>query len=100
MMAQKMTAMKAYELTKAFKRDIARLAKSNPEILVSYRYVEVFNTLLNRESLPEIYKDHALSGDMEGVRDCHIFNDLVLLYQINEDVISFIRLASHSEIFD
>ncbi|MGX2951549.1 type II toxin-antitoxin system RelE/ParE family toxin [Ursidibacter sp. B-7004-1] len=92
--------LKEYELTKPFKRDIAKLAKSNPEILVSDRYTEVFNALLNGKELPIIYKDHALSGDMEGIRDCHIYNDLVLLYEIREDVISFIRLASHSDIFD
>lgn len=97
---QKMIKPKQYELTKAFKRDIAKLAKSHPEILVSDRYTKAFNDLLNGEELPEIYKAHALSGDMVGIRDCHIYNDLVLLYEMREDVISFIRLASHSEIFD
>lgn len=94
-----MTKIKAFELTKPFKRDIAKLAKSNPELFVSHRYTEVFNLLLKGEILPDIYKDHALSGDMEGLRDCHIYTDLVLIYELKEDIISFIRLASHSDIF-
>ena len=32
------------------------------------------------ETLPPKYKDHALSGDLAGLRDCHIENDWVLLY--------------------
>ena len=36
--------------------------------------------LAQGEVLPPQYKDHALSGDLEGLRDCHIENDWVLLY--------------------
>ncbi|AWX13547.1 type II toxin-antitoxin system mRNA interferase toxin, RelE/StbE family [Mergibacter septicus] len=82
------------------KKDITNLSKSHPEILISKRFTEVFNLLINGKPLPEIYKDHALSGNMQGIRDCHIYNDLILLYEIKEDVISFIRLGSPSELFD
>lgn len=37
---------------------------------------------------------------MQGYRDCHIFNDLVLIYQIIDDEeLKLIRIGSHSEIF-
>lgn len=91
--------LKAFELSKAFKRDIAKLARSTPEILVSPRYTEVFQYLIKGQKLPAIYKDHALEGDMLGMRDCHIYNDLLLIYEIKADLISFVRLGTHSEIF-
>lgn len=37
---------------------------------------------------------------MQGYRDCHIFNDLVLIYQIIDgEELKLIRIGSHSEIF-
>ena len=41
---------------------------------------DVILKLARGETLPPKYKDHALSGDLEGLRDCHIENDWVLLY--------------------
>ena len=41
---------------------------------------DVILKLAMGESLPPQYRDHALSGDLEGLRDCHIENDWVLLY--------------------
>lgn len=29
---------------------------------------------------PHKYKDHALKGNLKGIRDCHIRPDLILLY--------------------
>ena len=36
--------------------------------------------LANGEPLPPQNKGHALSGNLNGLRDCHIENDWVLLY--------------------
>ncbi|HHV6940066.1 TPA: type II toxin-antitoxin system YafQ family toxin, partial [Haemophilus influenzae] len=55
--------------------------------------------LLNSLPLPEKYKDHALTGNWKGWRDCHIKNDLVLIYKIVGDEIRLARLNTHSEIF-
>lgn len=55
--------------------------------------------LLNSLPLPEKYKDHALTGNWKGWRDCHIKNDLVLIYKIMGDEIRLARLNTHSEIF-
>ena len=43
--------------------------------------------LATGEPLPAQNKDHALSGDLAGLRDCHIENDWVLLYQIKNDIL-------------
>ena len=65
--------------TKDYKRDLKRLA-NQPEILLSAEMIDVMHHLLNGKNLPEKYKDHALSGNWKGFRDCHIKNDLVLIY--------------------
>ncbi|MCK8916194.1 type II toxin-antitoxin system YafQ family toxin [Haemophilus influenzae] len=54
---------------------------------------------MNSLPLPVKYKDHALTGNWKGWRDCHIKNDLVLIYKIVGDEIRLARLNTHSEIF-
>ncbi|MDR2513813.1 MAG: type II toxin-antitoxin system YafQ family toxin, partial [Christensenellaceae bacterium] len=51
--------------------------------------------------LPEKYSDHALTGNWIGHRDCHIQNDWLLIYRIEEDslVLVLSRTGTHSDIF-
>ena len=57
--------------------------------------------LANGESLPPQYRDHALSGDLAGLRDCHVENDWLLLYQIESDVLvlTLTDTGTHSDLF-
>ncbi len=84
--------------TKDYKRDLKRLA-NQPEILLSAEMIDVMHHLLNGRNLPEKYKDHALSGNWKGFRDCHIKNDLVLIYHVNNEGLTLVRLNTHSEVF-
>ena len=84
--------------TKDYKRDLKRLA-NQPEILLSTEMIDVMHHLLNGKNLPEKYKDHALSGNWKGFRDCHIKNDLVLIYHVNNEGLTLVRLNAHSEVF-
>ena len=49
--------------------------------------------------LPERNRDHALSGNWSGYRECHVRPDLLLIYEMAEGVLRLIRLGSHSELF-
>ena len=53
------------------------------------------------EALPEKNKDHALLGNYEGCRECHITPDWLLVYEIdNEDLILYLtRTGTHSDLF-
>lgn len=84
--------------TKDYKRDLKRLA-NQPEILLSAEMIDVMHHLLNGKNLPEKYKDHALSGNWKGFRDCHIKNDLVLIYYVNNEGLTLVRFNTHSEVF-
>ena len=84
--------------TKDYKRDLKRLA-NQPEILLSAEMIDVMHHLLNGKNLPEKYKDHALSGNWNGFRDCHINNDLVLIYHVNNEGLTLVRPNTHSEVF-
>ena len=45
------------------------------------------------------YRDHPLTGDWKGFRDCHLRPDLVLIYSVSETELTLVRLGSHSDLF-
>jgi mRNA interferase YafQ len=50
--------------------------------------------------LPSANRDHSLSGDWVGYRECHIKPDLLLIYKKQgKDSIRLARFGSHSELF-
>ena len=56
--------------------------------------------LLSGQVLPENSRDHALSGDWVGYRECHIKPDLLLIYRKPDaDTLRLARLGSHAELF-
>lgn len=51
--------------------------------------------------LPEKNRDHALSGDWIGYRECHILPDWLLIYRLEDDilVLTLTRTGTHSDLF-
>lgn len=88
-------ASRTLVLTNSFKRDL----KKHYLALVSEAWTQVLDCLLNNKPIPEKYQDHALTGNWQGFRDCHLKPDLVLIYRIVDNEIELHRLNSHSEIF-
>lgn len=90
--------MRAVERTTRFKRDYKRESKT--ALSLADDLVRVIELLAADAELPERLRDHALAGEWRGFRDCHVRPDLVLIYQqIGENILSLVRLGSHSELF-
>lgn len=62
---------------------------------------EVVERLAMGEPLPEKNRDHALTGDWVGHRECHIQPDWLLIYRMEGDVLvlTLVRTGSHSDLF-
>lgn len=61
----------------------------------------VVEKLANDEILEENYKDHKLTGNYTGCRECHIEPDWLLIYEKVDDNLILIlnRTGSHSDLF-
>ena len=81
--------------TTQFRRDV----KKQWGELISPDWATVIYYLINDQEIPKKYRDHALSGEWSGFRECHIKPDLLLIYETGEDSIQLVRLGSHSELF-
>lgn len=86
------------KLTAQFKKDI-KLAKKQKKNLD--KLFLVIDKIANGEKLDEKYKDHELSGNYKGVRECHIEPDWLLMYEIVDDILVLVlnRVGSHSDLF-
>ncbi len=62
---------------------------------------KVIDMFINEKKLPPKYRDHALTGDWKGYRECHIQGDLLLIYRIENDqlVLVLVDIGSHSQLF-
>ena len=62
---------------------------------------DIIRALSRGDTLPEKNKDHALSGDWIGHRECHIQPDWLLIYRIENDilVLTLARTGTHSDLF-
>ena len=84
--------------TTQFKKDFKLAMKRSMKIEL---LEEVIAMLAMGETLPDKHKDHALTGNWVGHRECHILPDWLLIYRI-EDVVLVLTLArtgTHSDLF-
>jgi mRNA interferase YafQ len=93
--------MRTIERARVFRRDFKRAMKTPyhrsdlRELLVA-----ALDLLAADLPLPAANRDHALSGDWTGYRDCHIKPDLLLIYsKPDANILRLARLGSHSELF-
>ena len=91
--------MRVVKQTSQFKRDLKREAKGLHRTVLAQNFTELVRMLACDEPLAEKYRDHALAGEWNDHRDCHIKPDLVLIYKkIDDAELQLVRLGSHSEI--
>lgn len=85
-------------LSNRFKKDLKTAAKRGYDLDL---LETVVNTLANQQPLPEKNRDHALTGDYIGFRECHILPDWLLIYRVDgEDLILFLaRVGTHADLF-
>lgn len=92
--------MRVIDRASAFKRDYKREAKGQHRTALDDALKPVLLTLATDQPLDAKYRDHDLSGDWAGYRECHIKPDLLLIYRkSNADILRLARLGSHSELF-
>jgi mRNA interferase YafQ len=91
--------MREIERTTRFGRDYRRETRGRHGATLEASLLAVLHVLVSDDQLAERCRDHLLSGDWAGFRDCHIKPDLVLIDEKPDDSTSrLVRLGSHSEL--
>lgn len=79
-----------------FRRDIKRLGRQVADLSELESVVKI---LAEGETLEEKYRDHPLTGNWRGYRDCHIRPDWLLLYRITDEELQLARTGNHADLF-
>ena len=89
-----------YELkyTRAFRRGYKRAKKRGLNLSLLGEIVEMLRC---GKKLPKKYADHCLSGDFSQCRECHIQPDWLLVYRIDDDILTLTLMdtGTHAEVF-
>lgn len=81
-----------------FRRDMKTAAKRRKDVR---KFQAVHEILASGKPLPLKNKDHLLTGNWKGCRECHIEPDWLLVYRFfkEEDVLEYVRMGSHADLF-
>lgn len=85
--------------TSQFKKDYKLAMKRGLDISL---LEDIIAKLALGESLPEKNRDHALSGNWNGYRECHILPDWLLIYKLDDNILilTLARTGTHSNLFN
>lgn len=84
--------------TNQFKKDYKLAMKRHLDISL---LDNIIRKLAHGEQLADKNKDHLLTGNWSGYRECHIQPDWLLIYKIENDllVLTLTRTGTHSDLF-
>ncbi|MCQ2087157.1 MAG: type II toxin-antitoxin system YafQ family toxin [Bacilli bacterium] len=85
-------------LSNQFKKDLKLAQKRGLKLEL---LTEIVNKLSNQEVLPPKNRDHYLSGEYAGYRECHIQPDWLLVYRVEDEdlLLLLFRTGTHSDLF-
>lgn len=83
--------------TSKMKRDVKRMKKRGRDLS---KLVTALDYLANGISMPLQYQDHQLSGNLSDFRECHIEPDWLLIYQIDNNILTLTatETGTHSDL--
>ena len=86
------------KFTAAFKKSYRQMKKRGYDISL---LDEVIDQLRQGKKLDEKYRDHGLTGNWSGFRECHVKPDWLLVYLIENDILTLtlVDTGSHADIF-
>jgi mRNA interferase YafQ len=93
--------MRIPKTTKQFRRHYTKLKRSGKNLT---KLNALMQLLIRGDRLPAKYRDHALHGEWQYVRDCHVEGDWVLLYGFGIDAekketVTFYATGTHEQLF-
>lgn len=91
--------MRRIERLGRFKRDYKRESRGRFRETIANDLTQIVQMLATDTPLEERHRDHALTGEYQDHRDCHVKPDLVLIYRKpDDDTLQLVRLGSHAEL--
>lgn len=78
------------------KKDLKACQKRNVDFSL---FEQILDKLMIPEPLEPKNRDHNLSGNYSGYRECHITPDWLLIYRYDNGYLELYRTGTHSDLF-
>ena len=90
--------MYSIEFTSRFKKDVKRCQKRGYDLTVLTKAIDL---LQQTGKLPPSFKPHILKGRYDGLWECHLKPDWLMVWQQNdcELILLFMTTGTHSDLF-
>ena len=79
-----------------FKKDLKLAERRGFDIDAIY---DLIIDIIFKIPLPARCRPHQLYGNLSKYTECHALNDVLLLYQIDKEKVTFSRLGTHSDLY-
>ncbi len=79
-----------------FKKDLKLCQKRNYDLSLLQRTIDILRV---PAQLNPAQRDHKLTGNHNGERECHISPDWLLIYRINNEELYLVRTGTHADLF-
>ena len=91
--------MYGVKFTSAFKKSYKLMKKRGLDLSL---LEGVIDKLRQGKELEEKHRDHALTGNFAGFRECHIKPDWLLIYLIENDILTLtlVDTGTHADLFN
>lgn len=90
--------MRAERWWGAYRKDIKRLIKRGYDLRKLYLIIELLREDVS--ALPPTTRPHKLSGKYEGLWECHVESDWLLIYDFTDTEILLARTGTHADLFE
>lgn len=87
-----------FAVSSAYAATWKKYYKIHPEIKESLTQFNEAKRKIPPGRLPEKIRDHVLSGKLQGIRECHLAPDVLLLYTHKDDVVTLLLVCEHGDL--
>jgi len=88
--------MRKIKIMSRCKKDLKRQKKRGKK---REKFEYILGVICQTGDAPEACHPHKLIGNWTGYRECHIEPDWLLIYTVEDDLVTLHRTGSHSDLF-
>lgn len=70
-----------------------------PDIRSTNQTFNEYKREIPAKRLPAAMKDHALKGAFKGIRECHLADDVLLLYTHRKNEVRMLYICEHADLY-
>ena len=81
------------------RRQYKKFLNDWPDIADTVKIFNEYKRVIPAQRLPKAMKDHVLKGAFQGIRECHLADDVLLLYTHRKNEVRMLYICEHADLY-